>query len=105
MLATPNPRDAKTRQAVKTFVASTGYELASGSTLHQVHDVTAQDDPEVIQDLDDDVNVDKDDEIDDEIAYLGTSQPGQLGIHRSKALRNGTIFGNGSWIQFLPDMA
>ena len=68
MLATPNPRDAKTQQAVKTFVASTGYELASSSTLHQVHDVTAQDDPEVIQDLDDDVNVDKDDEIDDEIA-------------------------------------
>ena len=62
------------------FVASTGYELASGSTLHQVHDATAQDDPEVIQDLDDNVDVDKDDEIDDEISYLGTSQPGQLGL-------------------------
>ena len=80
MSATPNPRDTKTQQAVKTFVASTDYELASGSTLHQVHNATAQDDPEVIQDIDDDDDMDKDDKIDDEIAYLGTSQPGQLGI-------------------------
>ena len=78
MSVTPCPRDPKTRQAVKTLVASTGYELASGSTLHQVHDVTAWDDPEVIQDLDEDVNLGEDDEVDDETAYLGTSQPGQL---------------------------
>ena len=54
-----------------------GYELASGSTLHQVHDVTALDDPEVIQDLDEDIDLGDDDDVDDKIAYLGTSQPGQ----------------------------
>ena len=69
----PCPRDPKTRQVVKTLVASTGYELVSSSTLHQVHDVTAQDDPEVIEEPDDDVDVG-----DDDIAYLGTSQPGEL---------------------------
>ena len=74
---TPCPRDPKTRQVVKTLAASTGYELASSSTLHQVHDVTAWDDPEVIQDLDDDVDFAEDEEVDDEITYLGTSQPGQ----------------------------
>ena len=63
---------------VKTLVASTGYELASSSTLHQVHDVTAQDDPEVIQDPNEDVNLGEDDNVDDDIAYLGTSQPGKL---------------------------
>ena len=80
MSATPNPRDAKAQQVVKTFAANTGYELASSSTLHQVHDATTQDDPEVIQDLDDDIDMEKDDKIDDEISYLGTSQPGQLGL-------------------------
>ena len=63
---------------VKTLVASTGYELASGSTLHQVHDTTAHDDPEVIQDPNEDINLDEDDDVDDNIAYLGTSQPGEL---------------------------
>ena len=63
---------------VKTLAASTGYELASSSTLHQVHDVTAQDDPEVIQDPDEDINLGEDDNVDDDIAYLGTSQPGEL---------------------------
>ena len=80
MSVNPSPRDPKTRQAVKTLVASTGYELASGSTLHQVHDVTAWDDPEVIQDLDEDVDLAEDDEVEDEIAYLGTSLPGQPGL-------------------------
>ena len=47
------------------------------STLHQVHDVTAQDDPEVIQDLNEDIDFEEDNDIDDEITYLGTSQPGQ----------------------------
>ena len=56
MSVIPCSRDPKTRQAVKTLAASTGYELASGSTLHQVHDVTAWDDPEVIQDPDEDVD-------------------------------------------------
>ena len=77
MSVTPCPRDPKTRQVVKTLAASTGYELASGSTLHQVHDVTAQDDPEVIQDLNEDIDLGDDDDVDDNIAYLGTSQPGQ----------------------------
>ena len=63
---------------VKTLAASTGYELASGSTLHQVHDATAQDDPEVIQDPDEDIDLGEDDDVDDDIAYLGTSQPGEL---------------------------
>ena len=54
--------------------------MASGNTLHQVHDVTAWDDPEVIQDPDEDVDLAEDDEVDDEIAYLGTSQLGQLGL-------------------------
>ena len=58
-------------------MASTGYELASGSTLHQVHNVTAWDDPEVIQDLDEDIDLADDNDVDDEIAYLGTSLPGQ----------------------------
>ena len=78
MSVTPCPRDPKTRQVVKTLVASTGYELASGSTLHQVHNVTAQDDPEVVQEPDEDVDVGEDDDVDDDIAYLGTSQPGEL---------------------------
>ena len=60
------------------MAASTGYELASGSTLHQVHNVTAQDNPEVIQEPDEDVDVGEDDDVDDDIAYLGTSQPGEL---------------------------
>ena len=34
MSVTPCPRDPKTRQVVKTLVASTGYKLASSSTLH-----------------------------------------------------------------------
>ena len=78
MSVTPCPRDPKTRQVVKTLVASTGYGLASGSTLHQVHNVTAQDDPEVIQEPNEDVDVGEDDDVDDDIAYLGTSQPGEL---------------------------
>ena len=78
MSVTPCPRDPKTRQVVKTLVASTGYELASGSTLHQVHDVTAQDDPEVIQEPNEDVDVGDNDDVDDDIAYLRTSQPGEL---------------------------
>ena len=78
MSVTPCPRDPKTREVVKTLVASTGYKLASSSTLHQVHDVTAQDYPEVIQELDEDVDVGEDDDVDDDIAYLGTSQPGEL---------------------------
>ena len=59
-------------------MASTGYELASVSTLHQVHDVATQDDPEVIQEPDEDADVGEDDDVDDNIAYLGTSQPGEL---------------------------
>ena len=43
-----------------------------------MHNVTAQDDPEVIQEPDEDVNVGEDDNVDDDIAYLGTSQPGEL---------------------------
>ena len=78
MSVTPCPRDPKTRQVVKTLAASTGYELASSSTLHQVHDVTAQGDPEVIQEPDEDVDVGGDDDVDDDITYLGTSQPGEL---------------------------
>ena len=78
MSVTPCPRDPKTRQVVKTLAASTGYELASSSTLHQVHDVAAQDDPEVIQEPDEDADVGEDDDVDDDIAYLGTSQPGEL---------------------------
>ena len=78
MSVTPCPRDPKTRQVVKTLVASTGYELASGSTLHQVHDVTAQDDPEVIQEPNEDVDVGEDDDVDNNITYLGTSQLGEL---------------------------
>ena len=78
MSITPCPRDPKTRQVVKTMVASTGYKLAFGSTLHQVHNVTAQDDPEVIQEPNEDVDVGEDDDVDDDIAYLGTSQPGEL---------------------------
>ena len=78
MSITPCPRDPKTRQVIKTLAASTGYELASGSTLHQVHDVAAQDDPEVIQEPDEDADVGEDNDVDDDIAYLGTSQPGEL---------------------------
>ena len=78
MSVTPCPRDSKTRQVVKTLATSTGYELASGSTLHQVHDVTAQDDPEVIQDPGEDIDLGEDDDVDDDIAYLGTSQLGEL---------------------------
>ena len=78
MSVTPYPRDPKTRQVVKTLAASTGYELASGSTLHQVHDVAAQDDPEVIQEPNEDADVGEDDDVDDDITYLGTSQPGEL---------------------------
>ena len=78
MSVTPCPRDPKTRQVVKTLVASTGYKLASGSTLHQVYDVTAQDDPEVIQEPNEDVDVGEDNDVDDDSAYLGTSQPGEL---------------------------
>ena len=78
MSVTSCPRDPKTQQVVKTLAASTGYELASGSILHQVHYVTAQDDPEVIQDPDEDVDLGEDDDVDDDIAYLGTSQPGEL---------------------------
>ena len=78
MSVTPCPWDPKTWQVVKTLVASTGYELASGSTLHQLHDVTAQDNPEVIQDPDEDIDLGKDDNVDDDITYLGTSQPGEL---------------------------
>ena len=78
MSITPCPRDSKTRQVVENLAASTGYELASGSTLHQVHDVTAQDDPEVIQEPDEDVDVGEDNVVDDDIAYLGTSQLGEL---------------------------
>ena len=78
MSITPCPRDLKTQQVVKTLAASTGYKLASGSTLHQVHDVAAQDDPEVIQEPDEDVDVGEDDDVDDDITYLGTSQPGEL---------------------------
>ena len=78
MSITPCPRDPKTQQVVKTLVASTSYELASSSTLHQVHDVTAQDDPEVVQDPNEDVNLGEDDDVDDDITYLGTSQPGEL---------------------------
>ena len=77
MSVTPCPRDPKTQQVVKTLAASTGYELASSSTLHQVHDVTAWDNPEVIQDLDEDIDLADDDDVDDDITYLGTSQPGQ----------------------------
>ena len=78
MSVTPCPRDPKTQQVVKTLVASTGYELASSSTLHQVHDVTAQDNPEVIQDPDEDIDLGEDDDVDDDITYLGTSQPCEL---------------------------
>ena len=78
MSVTPCPRDPKTWQVVKTLAASTSYELASGSTLHQVHDVTAQDGPEVIQEPDEDVDVGDDDDVDDDITYLGTSQLGEL---------------------------
>ena len=78
MSVTPCPRDPKTRQVVKTLVASTGYKLASSSTLHQVHNVTAQDDPEVIQEPNEDVDVGEDDDVDDDITYLETSQPGEL---------------------------
>ena len=77
MLVTPCPRDPKTQKVVKTLVASIGYELASGSTLHQVHDVTAWDDPEVIQDLNEDIEFVEDDDVDDEITYLETRQTGQ----------------------------
>ena len=63
---------------IKTLAARTGYELAYGSTLHQVHDATAQDDPEVIQDPDEDIDLGEDNDVDDNIAYLGTSQPGEL---------------------------
>ena len=63
---------------VKTLAASTGYELASGSTLHQVQNVTAQDDPKVIQDPDEDIDLGEDNDVDDDIAYLGTSQLGEL---------------------------
>ena len=63
---------------VKTLAASTGYELASGSTLHQVHDVAAQGDPDFIQEPDEDVYVGEDDDVDDNITYLGTSQLGEL---------------------------
>ena len=63
---------------VKTLAASTGYELASGSTLHQVHNVAAQDDLEVIQEPDEDADVGEHDDVDDDIAYLGTSQLGEL---------------------------
>ena len=73
MSVTPCPRDPKTRQVVKTLAASTGYKLASGSTLHQVHNVAAQDDPEVIQEPDEDADVGEDDNVDDDITYLGTS--------------------------------
>ena len=75
---------------VKTLAASTGYELASSSTLHQVHDVTAQDNPEVIQDPDEDVNLGEDDDVDDNITYLGTSQPGKLlpGTNTSPVLKS-----------------
>ena len=78
MSVTPCPRNPKTWQVVKTLVASTGYKLASGSTLHQVNDVAAQDDPEVIQEPDEDADVGEDDDVDDDIAYLGTSQLGEL---------------------------
>ena len=78
MSITPCPRHPKTWQVVKTLVASTGYELASSHTLHQVHDATAQDDPEVIQEPNEDVDVGEDDNVDDDIAYLGTSQLGEL---------------------------
>ena len=78
MSVTPCPRDPKTQQVVKTLVASTGYELASSSILHQVHNVAVQDDPEVIQEPDEDADVGEDDDVDDDIAYLGTSQPGEL---------------------------
>ena len=44
-----------------------------------MHDPTVWDNPEVIQDLDDNVDMEKDDEVDDEISYLGTSQLGQPG--------------------------
>ena len=88
MSVTPCPRDPKTQQVVKTLMASTGYELASSSTLHQVHDVTAWDDPEVIQDLDEDINLGDDDDVDDEIAYLGTSQPGQSDLSNLPAGTN-----------------
>ena len=41
MLVIPCPRDPKTQQVVKKLAASTGYELASGSTIYQVYNVTA----------------------------------------------------------------
>ena len=78
MSVTPCPRDPKTQQVVKTLAASTGYKLASSSTLHQVHDVTAQDDPEVIQEPNEDVDVGEGNDVDDDIAYLGTIQLGEL---------------------------
>ena len=73
---------------VKTLVASTGYELASRSTLHQMHDVTTWDDPEVIQDLDEDIDLGDDDDVDDDITYLGTSQPGQSDLSKLPAGTN-----------------
>ena len=86
MSVTPCPRDPKTRQVVKILAASTGYELASSSTLHQVHDDTAQDDPEVIQDPDEDIDLGEDNDVDDNIAYLVTSQPGELPAGTDTAL-------------------
>ena len=60
-------------------MASTGYEVLSGSTLHQVHDATADEDP--VEVPDEDANPEKEKEEDnDEVSYLGTSQPGQLGF-------------------------
>ena len=90
MSVTPCPRDPKTRQVIKTLAVSTGYELASSSTFHQVHDVTAQDDPEVIQEPDEDIDVGDNDDADDDIAYLGTSQPGELqaGTNTAQVLKS-----------------
>ena len=79
LLTTLNPRDTKTQQSVKKFAASTGYEVVSGSTLHQVH-VTVHEDPVDVQGPDEDAKIEKDDEDDDEIWYLGTSQLGQLRV-------------------------
>ena len=56
-------------------MASTGYEMALDSTLHQVYDVTAHEEPIDIQCPEEDAKGEKeDDEDDNEISYIGTTQ-------------------------------
>ena len=56
-------------------MASPGYEMALGSTLHQVHDATAHEEPIDTQYLNEEAKGEKDDNNeDDDIAYIGTTQ-------------------------------